>query len=308
MDMLSAQAILHHDLLTAFLAFSETLNFTRAAQAVGLSQPALFERVQRLSEQLELPLYQRVGRALELTPQGVQLAAYAREAQEHGLRFLHELRGQPRPEEVTLAAGEGSYLYLIGEALRRFRSAGIGHLRLLTLGARDACAAVLSGEAHLAVCALDMVPPRLSADEITRTPMCVTLPRDHRLARRRSLKLRELVGERLILAPAGQLHREFVGRALGRVGFDVIDPIEADGWPLMLRFAQLGLGVAFVNELCAVPEGLILRPVPELGSVTYRLVRRRGARPSPAAERLAQWVRECVPARGRSPSARKQRT
>jgi DNA-binding transcriptional LysR family regulator len=290
--MLSAQAIIDPDLLLAFVAFAETLNFTRAAKAVGLSQPALFERVQRLGELLELPLYRRSGRSLELTPQGVQVAAYAREAHEHGQRFLAELRGEPRPAEVTLAAGEGSYLYLLGEALRRFRAARIGPLRLFTLGARDACAAVLQGEAHLAVCALDMVPPRLHAEEIRRTPMCVTLPREHPLARRRSLKLRELAGERLILAPAGQLHRDFVGRALGRVGFDVIDPIEADGWPLMLRFAQLGLGIAFVNELCSVPKGLVLRPVPELGSVTYRLVRRRGARLSPAAERLAGWIRE----------------
>ena len=75
------------------------------------------------------------------------------------------------------------------------------------------------------------------------------------------------------------------------------DPIEADGWPLMLRFAQLGLGVAFVNGVCALPDGVVARPIPELGRITYRLVRRRGAHLAPMAERLVTLLREGFAAR-----------
>src|SRR5262245_29652520 len=139
------------DLLAAFSAFAQTLNFTHAARQVGLSQPALFERVQRLQEQLEVPLYQRSGRALELTPHGIRVAAHAREVRERESAFLQELHGEQAPAWVTLAAGEGGYLYLLGPALRSFAAAGGARLRLLTLGTRDACAAVLRGEAHLAV-------------------------------------------------------------------------------------------------------------------------------------------------------------
>ncbi|WP_437873430.1 helix-turn-helix domain-containing protein [Sorangium sp. So ce363] len=54
----------------------------------------------------------------------------------------------------------------------------------------------------------------------------------------------------------------------------------------------LGLGVAVVNGICAPPRGVILRPVPELGTVCYRLVTRRGAELPPAAERLAARIVE----------------
>jgi DNA-binding transcriptional LysR family regulator len=280
------------DLLAAFAVFAETLNFTSAARRVGLSQPALFERISRLQSLLDVPLYRRAGRALELTPQGVKVAAHARECAARDAAFLGELRGQPATDTVSLAAGEGSYLYLLGPALRRFSAEEPAQLRLLTLGARDACLAVLSGEAHLAVCALDIVPEDLLVEDLARTPICLAMPRGHRLARRREVALAELGGERLILTPAGQLHRDLVGRALGRAGQPVADPIEADGWPLMLRFTQLGLGVAFVNGICALPQGVVARPVPELGSITYRLLRRRGARLPGAAERLAGWIRE----------------
>lgn len=200
-----------------------------------------------------------------------------------------------RASAVTLAAGEGSYLFLIGQALSRFTSEG-GRVRPLTLGAPDACAAVLAGTAHLGVCAMDLLPAGLTAVELARTPLCLAMAATHPLAARRRIPISALAGERLILAPAGQLHREFVGRALSRLAPEQLgsDPIEADGWPLMLRFVQLGLGVAFVNGICTLPEGTVARPVTELGSITYRMVRRRGARLPEGAERLAALIREQV--------------
>ena len=289
-DMLSPEPIIETELLRAFIPFAERLNFTHAARQVGLSQPALFERIQRLQELLQAPLYQRVGRGLALTEVGVRVAAHAREVMARSRAFFAELRGQPAAEVVVLAAGEGSYLYLLGPALRRFGELGVGRLQLLTRGSPDACAAVLSGEAHLGVCALDIVPAGLVGQELLRTPLCLAMTRGHRLARRRTIPLRELGKERLILTPAGQLHRDFVGRALGRVGFDITDSIEADGWPLMLKFAELGLGVAIVNASCELPRGVVARPIPELGTVTYRLLRRRGARLPASAEQLAALI------------------
>jgi hypothetical protein len=58
----------------------------------------------------------------------------------------------------------------------------------------------------------------------------------------------------------------------------------------MLQFAALGLGLAVVNGICTPPRGVVLRPVPELGTVCYRLVTRRGVELSPAAERLAAGI------------------
>jgi DNA-binding transcriptional LysR family regulator len=58
----------------------------------------------------------------------------------------------------------------------------------------------------------------------------------------------------------------------------------------MLRFVELGLGVAVVNGICAAPKRVVLRPIPELGTVSYRLLRRRSTNLSPAAEQLADAI------------------
>src|SRR3954466_4732227 len=115
--MPSAAPILDGDLLRAFVAFADTLNFTHAARRVGLSQPALFERVKRLADDLGAPLYERAGRQLRLTERGQRVAAHARDALSRADVFMRDLRGEPAREAVTLAAGEGAVLYPLGPAL-----------------------------------------------------------------------------------------------------------------------------------------------------------------------------------------------
>jgi len=95
-------------------------------------------------------------------------------------------------------------------------------------------------------------------------------------------------------AGAGQSHRTFVGRAFASIGAEVRAPIEADGWPLILRFAALGLGVAVVNGVCEPPKGVVLRAVPELGTVSYRAFVRRGGKLEAAAESLVEGVRKAA--------------
>jgi DNA-binding transcriptional LysR family regulator len=279
--------IIETELLESFRAFAEALNFTRAARRVGLSQPAFFERIQRLSSTVGAPLYQRHGRTLALTPDGIRLLALAREIDGSFRSFFSELSGGPPARRVTLAAGEGSYLYLLGPAIAAFGP----ELDLLTLGARASLEALSRGEADLAVGVLDLVPRGIETLDLRSTPLCLAMPARHPLRKVRRLTTRHLRGQRLILTPDGQLHRDLVGRALASSGDSPRDVLEADGWPLMLKFVQLGMGLAVVNGICELPRGVVARPLPELGQVTYRLFKRRGAPRFADAERLERLIR-----------------
>jgi DNA-binding transcriptional LysR family regulator len=275
--------------LQAFSVFARTLNFTTTAKELALSQPAVFERIQLLGERLGRALYRREGRGLVLTPDGERVARFARELDDRWREFGAELSGAVHADVVRLAAGEGSYLFLLGPALSAFRRESNARLDLLTLGAKDTANAVLRGEAQLGVAVIDLLPRGLEAEPLLTTPLCAALPARHPLARQRQLSLERLRSERWIVTPEGQSHRELLSRALGRDGTLLEAPLEADGWPLMLKFVELGLGVAVVNGCAAWPR-VVLRPLPELGSVTYRLVRRRGAKLTPAVAQLARRI------------------
>ena len=81
--------------LRSFVVFAEHLNFTRAAEALHLSQPALHVQVKKLAEQLGVTLYERRGRGLALTPDGRRVLAFGRELLARCERFSDDLRGAP---------------------------------------------------------------------------------------------------------------------------------------------------------------------------------------------------------------------
>jgi DNA-binding transcriptional LysR family regulator len=124
------------DWLQAFLTFSQTMNFTRAAAALNISQPALHVKIGKLAEWAGQPLYHKAGRNLVLTPAGEMAAAYAREEQERLLAFAGELRQGAGRRPVVLCAGNGAYLYLLGPAISQFSHDPAHTLSLLT-GDRD---------------------------------------------------------------------------------------------------------------------------------------------------------------------------
>ncbi len=304
-DRILPAPVLDGELLRAFVAFADELHFTRAAARVGLSQPALFERVQRLGTLLDAELYRRVGRGVELTERGRALEAYAREVLTEAHGFEARFRGHTPREVVTLAAGEGSYLHLLPSAVRAFRADG-GSLELLTMGARDAMGAVLAGRADLAVVVIDLVPDGLESALLFESGMSFVLAGDHPLATKKKLTLRDVAATDVILPPEGRPHRAFVVRAIVKEGLTLARVIDADGWPLTLAFASMGLGVAIVNDVvvrgpdAAKNEGLALRSAKELGTVGYRLVWRRG-RSLPAPVRaLAEAIRRGAKIRSRA--------
>ena len=108
--------------LDAFVTFAEHMNFTRAARARRMSQPALHTQVRKLSEALGATLYERRGNRLALTPHGERVLGFGRDARERMRALVAELSHREVRGPLVLCAGEGSYLYLLGEGLRRFHA------------------------------------------------------------------------------------------------------------------------------------------------------------------------------------------
>ncbi|KYF96216.1 transcriptional regulator [Sorangium cellulosum] len=268
--------MLNLDWLGAFVVFSEHLNFTRAARALHVSQPALHAQIGKLGEALGVTLYQRRGQRLELTADGRRVAAFGREVGERTRSFLDVLRHGESREPVVLCAGEGSYLYLLGEGIRAFTARAVAPLRLLTRDREATLDAVVAGEAHLGVAPLEGAPDGLAAGRLTEVEQVLVVPEAHPLARKRRVHLRDLEGARLVVPGPGRPHRAALAQALLSAGVRWEPAVEANGWELMLHFVRLGVGIAVVNACCGLPRGLVARPLPELPRKVFYVVHRRG--------------------------------
>lgn len=269
--------MLKSEWLDGFVVFAEHLNFTHAAKALHLSQPALHAQIRRLSEELGVSLYGREGRRLRLTAEGEEVLRFARQSRERTAAFVERLRTGHSQRPVVLAAGEGALLYLLGDAIKGLRGKEAAPLRVLTADGPGVLRALHRGEAHVGVAVIDDVPDELESRVLAEIPQALVMPRAHPLARRRTVPVAALADLPLVLPPRGRPQREMLARVVQGEGGRLRPAVEATGWELAIHFVSLGLGLAVVNGCCRIPAGLVGRVVPGLPSVRYRALVRRDA-------------------------------
>lgn len=265
----------NYDWLFSFVTFADHLNFTHAAEALHITQPALHAQVRKLSAEVGAPLYRRDGRSLVLSAEGRQLAAYGREVQARGREFLAEFRGEDSAGPVVLASGQGAFRYLLGPAIRRFPKRR-WPLRAVSMSGPETVEAVRDARADVGVAVLATTPVDLECRLLRRVGQTVLLPRGHRLSRRRRLKPDALDSERIVVAPEGSPHRVMLAQALAAAGAQWTVAVEATGWELMTQFVRYGMGIAVVNDFCPAPRGLVGIPLRGVPDVEYQIVTRDG--------------------------------
>lgn len=277
------------DRLHVFAVFAEDANLSRAAARLRLSQPAVHAQIRKLSEELGVPLYRRVGRSLELTKEGADLAAFARETEERDAEFVARLKGEAAERRVVLAAGAGALLHVLGPALRAFTRTYSGRLDVVTADGPTATGLVTRGEAHVGVAAIDAAPlPSLQDENLEVRPVSevkqlLVMPSGHRLAKKRHAMLADLEGERLVLPPRGRPQRVALEAAFAARGVTIREGALATGWDLVVHLVSLGIGLAVVNGSVRLPAGLVSVELRELPPVRYVAFARRRPRPDPAA-------------------------
>ena len=272
------------DAVLAFAEFSLDCNFTRAAGRLHISQPALHTKISNLAKSLGAPLYIRRGRQVEITAAGRKLQRFARELAASAAAFEAELDGSEASQSVSLCAGEGSYLYLLGSGIRAFRAASKHTLQLQTADRDSTLEAILSARAQLGIAPLETVPRSLVTQPFTSVGQVLAMPSRHPLARRSSIHLKDLDGATLVVPPAGRPHRTMLAQMLQTHSVEWTIGVEASGWELILHFVQLGLGLAVVNDCCHLPPGVTSRPIPELPAIHYQIFHLERTLPRPVAD------------------------
>lgn len=268
--------LLEADALRAFAVFAESRNFTAAAAALRISQPSLHVKIRRLGQSLGVTLYERDGRRLRLTAAGQRLAAFAADSTRRVDEFLQAL--DEGPATLTVAAGRGTFRWVISEAIRRISASGCT-VRVITAD-RDAALAELSaGRADLACVAHDPPPPGVPSRQIAAYRQVLVVDARHRLATRRQVRLADLAGLDLVVPPADRPHRRALDRALLDAEVSWRVAAEVDGWDLLVHAAAVGIGATVVNGCVEVPDGLAAVPVADLPTVRYWAVWRAQRRP-----------------------------
>ena len=188
-------------LLRPFVVLAEELHFGRAAQRLHVTQPALSQQVKRLEEQLGVGLFARTRARVEPTEAGEALLGPARAAVDAAAeteRVAAELAGAERGR-LRIGISPGTH-ELAQRVLAELRARRPG----LTLEAKQdnsglLCADVAAGGLDVAIAFEPEPLDDAVCEEISREPAVVAVAAGHPLARRDTVALRELAGERFAL-------------------------------------------------------------------------------------------------------------
>jgi DNA-binding transcriptional LysR family regulator len=266
------------------VVFARHGSFTRAAAELHISQPSLHVKIRKLSAALGVELYERHGRELTLTRAGERLAAFGQESRRRLDDFLGGL--DDAGAALTIAAGRGTFRWVIADAVRRIAATGRA-VQVLTADRDAALAALSSGAVDLAVIAHDPPPRSHESRMIASFPQVLMIDRRHPLAGRARVALTDLDGLDLVVPPAGRPHRKALDRALLDAGVGWRPAAEVDGWDLLVHFATMGIGACVVNGCVPAPAELAATPIADLPTVRYWAVW-RAQRRSIVADALAE--------------------
>ena len=277
--------------LTVFQAVARRLSFSRAADELNLSQPAVSKHIQLLEAELGVRLLHRVGRRVELTDAGHIVADYAQRVSgltEDMRRVLGELEGLQRGY-LRLGASTTPGLYLLPETLARFRMRYPGvETTLAITNSADVTRRVRAGELDLGFVGAPAEAPGLQVRAFEGDEIVLIVPAGHTLARQRAFTSDLLARETLIVREAGSATRQITEANLARLGLSPRRVLEMSGCEAVKRVVSAGLGVAFVSRYAIVLElaqKLVSAPeIPELHfSRQLFLIARKDARPSAAS-------------------------
>jgi len=178
-------------------------SFSRAAEELSLTQPAVSQQILALERQLGIRLIDRGPGGLDLTAAGVLLLRHA-DAVSSRLRLATEQIGTLVDEQrrhLAIGAFPSAIATIVPEALVRMRAAEPDLEVSVAEGTlEELVSAVRDGTLHLAILFQDAAAPRRDHEDLERhdlfeEPMVAALPPRHRLARRRTIDLEQLAGD-----------------------------------------------------------------------------------------------------------------
>jgi LysR family transcriptional regulator, cyn operon transcriptional activator len=281
-----------------FLAVAEHRNFTRAAEALHVSQPTLSQQIRQLEDTLGTPLLDRSGRTIQLTDAGAAYVRYAQRALqdlEAGRRAIHDVRELSRGS-LRVAMTPTFTAYLIGPLLaqynRRYPNITLNIFEM----PQERIEGLLSEDALDVGIAFDEThSPDIEALPLFVEALAMVVGKSHpHVANREALTLHEFGSEALVLLNEEFATRHYIDRYCRQHGVTPRITMEVNSISAVIELVRRSalatlLPAAIVREHS---ELFLVDLNPALPQRTAALLLRKGAYRSAAAEAFIELARE----------------
>lgn len=288
-----------HDLrhIRAFLAAARHGNFTRAAMELHISQSAFTVQIRQLEDALGVTLFDRSKRRVALTSAGRELVQPLERLIVDAESIVSNTRQVAglRRGIVNVAALPSVAAQLLPNAMRKFtrRHPGIV-VQVSDVVAEKLLEAVKKEEVDFGIGSRIRADREIQAKALFADKLCAFVPREHLLARRESVLLKDLAAFPLIVTGKDSSVRELLEKSLKHEKTPVRVAYETNYMTTAVGMVRAGLGIAVLPESAATLENpAAMRCIPIAGPALSRkveILQRKDRTLSPAAQKLVELL------------------
>jgi len=242
--------------LQVFRTVATERSFSRAADKLFRTQPAVSLAIQRLEAELGERLIDRTGKDLILTDSGRLVLDYARRFDNMRAEMdnaLAELRDNSAGR-LTVGANESTTLYLLPHIAAYRRLYPRVHVEVRRSFSSKIPSQIVDGDLELGVISYDPRDPRVTATVIYNDHLAFVVSPRHRLAARKTVSIRDLGMETFIAHNVVSPYRDVVLRAFEQHKVSLNMDVEMPTVETIRKLVQADEGVAFLPRMCVEKE------------------------------------------------------
>lgn len=239
--------------IRVFRAVAHHLNFSRAAEELFLTQPAVTQQIKALEEEFGVPLFSRGGGRIALTPAGYALLPFAEQSKtlsQQAQTAVAAACGE-QAGELSLGASQTIAQYLLPSLMANFLKTKPKIFITVRSGNSDEMLeALLSGHVSLALIEGSEHRKDIHIEPFMEDHMVLVVPAGHEWADQ-EVDLESLRTEPMLVREFGSGSRRIVEQALSAAGLkpkDCLISMELDSTEGLLNGVEAGLGVTFVSR------------------------------------------------------------
>ncbi len=235
--------------LRAFYLVAKEGNVTRAAEKLFVTQPAVTMQVRSLEEMLQVKLFNRIGKKIELTSMGAELFVYAQKIFEivEELEYFLDSHKELREGSLTIGTTRSFARHLMPGLLSRFQENFPGIRVYLKEGSSQEIAdGLLEFKYDLGVIGEFRSRGKLKILPYSKEEFCLVVSPKHRFASRETVSIKELAGEPIIIREEGSGSRKAILSLLKEHGIEPSVLVEAGSVEFIKEYVIKGRGVSFL--------------------------------------------------------------
>ncbi|HEY9052882.1 MAG TPA: LysR family transcriptional regulator [Gammaproteobacteria bacterium] len=283
--------------LEVFEAVARFESYTRAAEKLHLSQPAVSMQIKQLEESVGLPLFEQIGKKIHLTHAGREFFVYSQgisQLLDEAENVIEELKGVQSGRLAISVATTASHFAtrLLAAFAKRYEGVTIS----LDITNRESLRRQLeNNEPDLVIMGQPPDGVDIESEIFMENPLVMIAPVDHELVKEKNIPLKRFANEHFVVRETGSGTLSAIERFFDVHGVPFHTGIEMSSNEAIKQAVEAGLGLGIVSihtlELELETGRLVILDVEDFPIMRHwHIVQRSGKRLSPVAQAFKQFV------------------